>query len=218
MAVDFQLVHPQKVVELNAVRELVRYSPRSLDVRGTDFSAVDDVEINDQLSPNWVVLGRHRLIAQVPDTEQNGKIYSVNVISNRLTFTRESVLRFMIGRSPGRVVGMPRLLQLFVKVLMTTPGTDIWSPNMGGGLLQKVGGYTGKDEGRGLVGDVAVSVDTTTRQILAMQAGEGSSPPTERLLTAEVTSARYDRHDLSLHVTVQLVNQALRRGFANIIT
>jgi len=79
-----------------------------------------------------------------------------------------------------------------------------------------VGGHKGGGGGRGLVGDVAVSVDTTARQIMSLQAQEGNMPPSERLLSASVTEARYDRHDLSLHVTIDLLNQALRRGFANI--
>lgn len=218
MAVDFQVVHPQQSIDLTGVTELVGYSTRALDIRGVDFSAVDDVEINDQLSPNWTVLGRKRLIAQVPVPEQTRGIYSVAVISNRLTFTRESLLRFRIGESPGKVSGMMRLIQLFVKVLLTTPGSDIWNPRLGGGLLQKVGGYNGKDEGKGLVGDVAVAVDTASRQILSLQAQEGNIPPSERLLSAGVTQASYDRHDLSLHVTIDLLNQTLRRGFANITT
>jgi hypothetical protein len=218
MSVDFQVVYPQQSIALTGIHELVGYTPRALDIRGADFSAVDDVEINDQLSPNWTVLGRQRMLAQVPVQEQESRIYSVAVISNRLTFTKESVLKFRIGSSPGKVTGMMRLIQLFVKVLFTTPGTDIWAPNLGGGLLQMVRGYAGKDEGKGLVGDVAVAVDTSSRQILSLQAQDGSIPPSERLLSAGVSQASYNRHDLSLNVTVELLNQTLRRGFANIST
>lgn len=218
MAVDFQVVYPQQVIPLTAVRELSLYEPRALDIRGTDFGAVDEVEINDHASPNWTVIGRQRILAQVPTVEAAKEIYSVSVISNRLTFTKESVLKFRVGTTPGRVTGMMRLIQLFVKILLTTPGTDIWAPRLGGGMLDKIGGHSNKDEGKGLVGDVAISVDTTTKQILSLQAQEGNLPPTERLLTAGVSSARYDRGDLSLRVTIDLLNQSLRRGFANIIT
>lgn len=216
MAVDLQVVHPQNVIPLSSIVELAAYTPRALDIGGDDFSAVDDVEINDQPSPQWTVINRHRLIAQVP-LEDTGAIYNVNVISNRLTFTRESLLRFKLGNSPGKVTGMMRLIQMFVKVLLTTPGTDIWNPRMGGGLLSKIGNRGGA-QGKGLVGDATIAVDNTSIQLMAMQAQEKNIPPTERLLSASVTQAKYNQYDLSLDITIELLNQALRKGFANINT
>jgi hypothetical protein len=217
MTVDLQVIFPQVSIELNQIMDMLGYTPRTLDVRGADFSSVDEVLINDSPAPNFSVLGRKRLLAQVPTPVGTNHIYSVSVISNRLAVTRESLLRFRIGDTPGKVTGMLLLLQLFVKILLTTPGTDIFSPRLGGGLLAKTGQYTGKDEGKGLVGDVVIAVDNTSRQIISLQSRNSSIPSNERLLAANVISARYTQHDLSLQVEIELLNQAGIVGYANLV-
>jgi hypothetical protein len=69
VAVDFQVVFPQQVIPLNSVRILPNMNPRSLDVIGADFSAVDEVLVNDIPSPDVVIVSKKRLLAQVPAAE-----------------------------------------------------------------------------------------------------------------------------------------------------
>jgi hypothetical protein len=90
LSVDFQVVFPQQVVPLNSVRILTGVTPRSIDVIGTDFRAVDQVLINDLASPDVVILSKNRLLAQVPDAMLQSTLTSVTVVSNSLTLSAKS--------------------------------------------------------------------------------------------------------------------------------
>jgi len=215
VAVDFQVVVPQEVVLLNKVR-LVPGPPRALDVLGDDFRSVDEVLINGQVSPDVVVLGQTRLLAQLPDTLGSDRITSVSVLSKRLVVTSRSLLRTRVGRTPGRVSGITRLVQVFVKVLFTTPGTDIFSPNLGGGALRGIGHTYGVDEGADLVQDFVIAVDQTARQLVASQSRNPRLPRDERLLSAKVLSSSFNPEASGLDVSVEITSQGGRTALTNI--
>lgn len=181
---------------------------RALDVTGTDFRSVDDVFINDMQSPDVVVVSPTRLIAQLPDGLQDvPDVQSITVVSRVLTLTESSILRFRIGDTPGMVQGILRLLQLFVKVLLSEPGSDIFNKNMGGGLLRNIGATFGTDEGESIRADATVAVDRAARQIIAIQSRDGTLPRDERLLNATLVGATFSRASGSMFLTVEVVSQ-----------
>lgn len=185
-------------------------------VSGEDFRAVDEVFINQVVSPDIVILSKTQLLAQVPDTALLDRINSVEVISKKLTLSAQSQLRFRIGRTPGRATGILRLMQLFLKILFTTPGRDIFNPTLGGGALKNVGSTFGSGEGHDIVHDFVIAVDTTSRQIVAIQGRTPSIPRDERLLTAKVLGATYNRNVGGIDASVQLTSQAGNDATANI--
>jgi hypothetical protein len=220
MAVDFQVVFPQESIRLNQIRLSPRSPlgvPRSLDVHGVDFRAVDEVLINDIPSPDVIILNRNRLLAQLPTTLQKvPNIVSVSVLSRRLTITSRSLIRFRISDTPGRVQGILRLIQLFLKTLLSTPGTDIFAKRSGGGALVNIGETFGIDEGGDIISDFVISVDTTARQIVSRQGRDPRIPRDERLLSARVTAAGFNRELGAIIATVELTSQAGRAAFANL--
>lgn len=206
MAVDLQVLFPQSVVPLSSVRPLPGVQPRTLEVIGEDFRSVDEVQVNNQVSPSVVVLSPQRLIVQVPDGVLD-RVTSVTVTSNHLTLSDKHLLRFRLGRSPSKVSGIVRLMQLFVKVLLTTQGTDIWAPQLGGNGMRNLGRTFSAQAGQGIVSDFVIAVNQTTRQIIAAQAKDPRIPPDERLLRAQVLSVTYNRNEGALVPTVELLNQ-----------
>jgi hypothetical protein len=216
LAVDFQIVFPQELVELTSVRIQPGMVPRTLDITGADFRAVDQVMVNDLVSPDVVVLSKTRLLAQVPSVFATQTISSVTVISTKLAVTPKSLLRFRVGRTPSKVSGLLRLMQVFLKLLFTTPGSDIFAPQTGAGALVKVGSTFGHDEGGGIVSDFVVAVGRTQRQILAIQARDPSLARDERLLAAKVLSAGFNRAESALIVSVELTSHAGRAAVANL--
>lgn len=220
MAVDFQVIYPQESIKLTRIR-LTAPSPLGLppglDIFGDDFTSVDEVLINDVASPDVIVLSKNRLIAQLPDLYRtNRTINSVKVLSRRLAVTSRSLIRFRIGNTPGRVQGIMRLIQLFLKVLFTTPGTDIFSPRTGGGGLTNVGETFGVDQGRDVVREFVISVDTTARQIIAIQGRDPRIPRDERLLTARMIQSGFNREQTALVAAVELTSQTGEAAIANV--
>lgn len=215
MAVDLQVVFPQEAIILNNVR-ILNGPPRVVDVNGADFRSVDEVLINKLLSPDVVILSKTRLVAQVPDALADQHIFTVQVLSRRLTITPRSLLRFRVGKKPGKVSGIQRLLQKFLRILFTTPGTDIFNKSLGGGGLVKVGQTFGMDEGSDILSNLIISIDTTARQLIALQARNPSLPLDERLLSAKVTKAGFDKSEGAIDVVVEIVSQAGRAAVANL--
>lgn len=220
MAVDFQVVFPQEVIRLNRIRFTPTGPlnlPRALDIIGDDFRSVDEVLINEIPSPDVLVLSQRRLIAQLPDSLQNSaNIVSVTVTSRQLTITPRSLIKFRVSDQPGRVKGILRLVQKFLKILFTTPGTDIWNRKTGGGGLKGIGQSFGVSEGGNIISNFIISVDTTSRQIVAMQGRDPRLPRDERLMAAKVTNATFNRELGAIFSTVEITSQAGRAATANL--
>lgn len=214
--VDLQVIFPQEVIQLTSVRTLPG-SPRSIDVLGKDFRAIDEVRINDLLSPNVVVVSRTRLIAEVP-AGVGGLVETVMVTSRQLTVTAKSLIQLKLGRVTQKVSGILRLVQLFLKILFTTPGTDIFNQRLGGGALKNLGATFSRSQSGGIISDFVLAVEATGRQIIALQARDPSVPRDERLLSAKVTSASFSQQELGLFVSVEINSQAGRSALANILT
>ncbi len=191
-------------------------SPRTLRLTGSDFSAVDEVIINQIESPDVIITSKTTLLAQLPEQLQIDRITTVSVLSRNLTLTPRSFLRFRISESPTKVRGILKLVQLFVKILFTTPGTDIFSPRMGGAGLRNIGQTFGIDEGGDIVSDFIIAVDNTARQIVAIQSRDPRLPRDERLLAARVLSAGFSKEETALFTAVELISQAGRAATANL--
>lgn len=217
MAVDFQVCFPQQAVPLSSVTTLYGVQPRSLNIIGQDFRSIDSVLINDLASPDVVILSKTRLLAQVPPTLQNVTLTSVTVISRSLTVSAKSVIKFRIGTASSKVSGILRLVQVFLKLLLTTPGRDIFAPRIGGSALKDLGLTFGADQGGNIVSDFIVSVDTARKQLTTLQSRDPTIPRNERLLAATVTAAAYNRAEAALVVAVELTSQAGQSATANIM-
>ena len=216
MSVDFQVVFPQEVIQLSRIQFVQGLSPRTLRLTGSDFSAVDEVIINQIESPDVIITSKTTLLAQLPEQLQIDRITTVSVLSRNLTLTPRSFLRFRISESPTKVRGILKLVQLFVKILFTTPGTDIFSPRMGGAGLRNIGQTFGIDEGGDIVSDFIIAVDNTARQIVAIQSRDPRLPRDERLLAARVLSAGFSKEETALFTAVELISQAGRAATANL--
>jgi hypothetical protein len=216
VAVDLQVAFPQEQIQLNRIRVLAG-PPRVLDIIGQDFRSVDEVLINSIPAADTIILSKTRLLAQLPESiDSGGQIVSVTVLSRRLTITPKSMIRFRIGTTPGRNVGILRLIQLFLKLLFTTPGTDIFNKQSGGGGLSHVGSTFGIDEGGGIIGDFHISVTNTARQIVAIQSRDPSLARDERLLSAKIIRAGFNTAEGALVVSVEITSQAGRAALANL--
>jgi len=215
LAVDYQIVFPQEAIKISAVKRVPGASPPALDVLGEDFTSVDEVLINEIPVRQFIILGQNRMIVTLPAQVQN--VQTVAVTSRRFTITERSFLKFKISRSPSKVAGILRLVQLFIKILFTTSGSDIFNKRLGAGALQNLGKTFGKSQSGSIISDFVVAVENTSRQIIAMQGRQPGLPQDERLLSARVTSAYFSHADAALIVAVELTSQAGRAAVAQVV-
>ena len=217
MAADIQFAYPQQSIKISAVAMVEGYDLPTIVVIGDDFSAVDAVLISDVPSPSVVVLSKTQLIAVLPQEVYGQSILNVTVVSYRLAYTEQSVVSFRMGTVNRKATGMIRLVQLFLKVLLTTPGTDIFDKRSGGGAMKNLGKTFSKSNSGGIVSDFVISVDNTAKQITTMQARQPRLPRDERLLSAKVTQSYFDTAQTALIATVSLTSQAGAVSTANIL-
>lgn len=217
MAVDFQICFPQESVKINGVSLIPGSTPPVLHVLGEDFSSVDEVLVNDIPSPSFHVLRLNEMHVIVPEGVPASQVRTVSVTSRRLVLTSKSVLKFQVSQLPSKVNGILRLVQLFLKVLFTTPGSDIFNPKLGGGALRHLGTTFGKAQTGSIISDFVVSVDNTVRQLVALQGRQPQLPSDERLLSAKVTSANFSLQEAALLVTIEVTSQSGRAALANVV-
>lgn len=216
MSVDLQVCFPQEAIPISSVQRVPGSSPTVLDVIGSDFSGgVDQVLVNEIESTDFAILNRNRLLVTVPEGSSQ-IIRSVAVTSRRLVLTERSFLRFRVSKVPSKVSGILRLVQLFVKILFTTPGSDIFNQRLGAGALRNLGRTFSKADTGGIISDFVVAVENTVRQIIAIQGRQPGLPQDERLLSAKVTQARFSASDSALHVTIEITTQAGRTALAQL--
>ena len=217
MAVDLQCVFPQTVIPLTNVKILQGAAlPRSLDITGKDFTSIAQVLINDVASPSVVVLSKTRLLAQVPLLLANATLTSVTVVSNQLTVSPRSLIKFAIPPVASKVSGVLRLMQLFLKILLTAPGQDIFAPRVGGNALAPLAMTYGEGAASGIISSIILSVTQTQRQVIYIQAQDPTIPPAERLLSANVTNAEFNYEEGALIASISIISQAGTSAIANL--
>lgn len=217
MAYDIQFAYPQQIVDITSVTTVEGAEEPTLLVVGKDFTAVSEVLLNDIASPSVVVSSKTSLTAVVPKEVRGSSVVTVVIVSYQAVFSERSVVSFQFGNTNRKTSGINRLVQLFLKVLLTTPGSDIFSQNIGGAALRNLGKTFSKDAAGGIVGDFIIAVDNTAKQIIAMQARNSRLPRDERLLSAQVQSSRFDAAQTALVVTVELNSQAGTSATANLV-
>lgn len=114
---------------------------------------------------------------------------------------------FTSTKDPFAKVGIFKLIQLAILVLLRTPGRDIISPETGGGLKL----ILGKNVGPSLItqrrGEISIAVSATEDQLISAQS-DTDLPPEERLLSLTLLDATFDFTTLEWNVVLRLISEA----------
>ncbi len=201
------------VLPVKSIRNAIGVSPRSLIVTGAGFADVVTVLVNGVEAPAFVVYKRTELIVEVPVDLRTVTITDVSVLSATNSFTAQSLIDLTLGTRVQGVSGKQRLLQSFIRLLLRSPGSNIFNRRSGGGLQTLVGTNMSKR----LAGDIALAVSNVKQQILAAQAPERNLPAEERLLAAEIIGYTEDATNSAVYVTVAITTQAGDKSAATLL-
>ena len=201
------------VLPVTTARNAPGVSPRSLLVTCEQLSSIDQVLLNGIVSPAFAVLSQTQLLVQVPEPLVDARITEIIVLSSAPTLTRQSLVQLGTGPRITSQTGVMRLVQTFVRMLMRTPGSNLFHPNLGGGLPRLIGtNVTAR-----LAADVAIAVTEVRRQIIAAQSPYSGIPAPERLLSAEVVSVTEDAANTQVNATIVVTAHDRRRSAATLI-
>jgi len=162
-----------------------------LQLRGSDFSKTQRVKVNNTDVPHAVV-SKTEIMCAIPDGSSS--IENVDVITTSKTINRRTYFEYMVGESPSVVAGTQKLIQQFVKLLLTTPGSDVFNKTSGAGMQSFIGTNFSPDNPSSLVAQVTMRVlqtgfDMTLRQTIA------GVPADERLSDVQVLGVSIDPDD-----------------------
>ena len=189
------------------VRELPRFVPGlqnlTLEVIGDDFTSVEEVFVNEVKSPEFIVINSTTMWVQLPEAAQD-RIETIEVISSAFTAFERSRLSFQLGNKTKIVDGPQKMMQLFVKWLLQSPGSDIFNPERGGGLQELAGKVTTTKRMEPILATITRAVNQTAAQIQRVQVAQPGLPLRERLLSAVVDGVNVSTQTMEAHIRVRL--------------
>lgn len=159
--------------------------PPMVEIHGPDFSTADTILINEMPCPEFIIVTKGVVYVQLPDGVK--AISSIQVLSSGFTRSVNGAkMEFVLGDKTHSITGILKLVQLFTKWILQSPGTDIFNPTRGGGMQQIVGQVaTGKDM-QPILSAITQAISTTVSQIRTAQIKVTDLPLDERLLSAEL--------------------------------
>lgn len=213
---DVKILAIKDLLQITGAQTLANFSPKTLDIQGVQFLQATSVEINGLVSPEFMILNDNRLLAQVPSGQQNSIIASIAVYADMPSPTRSSVFLFEVGKSIASLTGLERLVQMFIKIALQTPGKDKFRPTIGGGLLALAGQSVGNDAQTALSSSAVSAISRTQNQIVSLQNQVPRIPPDERLLSATVLGVGFDTSTTTLALQVGITAQSGQQAVTNL--
>lgn len=125
-------------VEKIFLPELGSALPSVIRLTGENFDRATDVLING-VQVQYSILSRSIILATLPSTLARATITSLQVLNDRDNFSNTSLFSFEFGKRLDTISGINKVIAQYIKVLMTTPGSDSFDKTLGGGL-QKLPG------------------------------------------------------------------------------
>lgn len=210
---DFPLVAFQSTASVQGIEFFSGGS--SVDITGEGFQNTAAVMINGYKSPTFVVLSDTRILADVPAAQFATPIRTVTVLKTELDNARSTVISFESAIPSTTQNTSTYIVQKFLKILLSSPGSDIFRPNLGAGLLSLLGPIPVAATAVGAL--VATKVQTAASSILEDQATQVTLSPDQKLSSVQVLSAEYSARDTALDVRLRIVAESGSSVVAGIV-
>jgi hypothetical protein len=183
----------------------------ALDIRGRNFDDITGVIINGLRAPVFVVVSPTRILADIPSGEVGSVIRSVAVLTSDVRGSTASIVSFEAAASAQKMGDTGLLVQRFLKVLLTSPGTDIFTPRVGGGLLSLIGGASQTQQSN-MSAMATLYVQRAEEAMVTAQARNPQLSDAAKLGQVTVLQATYSQSETALDIRLQI--QALDGSIA----
>lgn len=213
---DLRTVLVRDVVPVREI-SLIDRDPPKVRLTGEDFLNAYLVVVNGLAVDDFVVVSKSVIEFVLPEElwEPPHRLRTVDVFSETFTSTPTSFLEPYLGKMPQQTTGLHKLVQQFVKVLMTRPGTNAFNLKEGGGILTLVGTLTDEKNVRNVIARVMLAVKNTTKMIRSSRTNL-RLPASERLKEVRVVDVRPDPRTTGINVRLILESEDGTPALANI--
>jgi hypothetical protein len=164
--------------------------PIVLDIRGENFNRAQSVVVNGN-SLNYHVINNTRLFASVPEELHGQRITQIVVLTDKESFTNTALYFYELAGLKS-VSGPKKLVFQFIKLLMTTPNSDVFEKHLGGGLQKFAGSVS--DNPHAALALVAQAIMRVGDQIRTSQRNS-RLPNNEKLQVVEILSIDFSKGD-----------------------
>ena len=183
-------------------------------MRGKGFSKATEVRVNGN-AQQFIIISDSNVLCTVPSTSSS--IDSVDVIVSAQNINKTSFFEYIIGSTPKTVEGPFKLVQQFVKLLLTTPQTDIFRPNYGGNFQNWVGQNIPMSAPQVLVAKTTMNVIQAGAALQMAQVGT-NIPGDERLSDVQILKMAVDPLDPSImEMSIKLNTFSSRSAFFSLL-
>lgn len=202
---DLRVMNAKVILRVFTITPIRGFLPISILVVGKDLDKATEVQYNGVEANEFVITSSTRLIVKVPPSQVGKKFTDLKVLSPVSVAKADATITLGITTPPKTLSGIDRLVQTWVLIFLTTPGSDIFSPNSGGGGLSLVGRNTDK-AGKGVTADLSMGIERTKQEILRLQSSNQTVPPSEKLLSSSLDTVEFDASSTVLSARVRIQN------------
>lgn len=165
--------------------------PLVLKLNGKDFSQAVEVWVNGSATP-FTIFSKTMILCSIPEALSN--ITSVEVITTSKTIERTTFFTYQIGTELNTVSSLEKVIFQFIKLLLTTTGSDVFHPGQGGDLQRWVGSTISAQNPASLIAKVVIKIQQVASDIMTGQMAS-NIPFSDRLAGAELLNMSPDPGD-----------------------
>lgn len=202
---DLRVVSAKILLKVVAASPIRGFVPQSIMVVGKNFDQTTEVQYNGILAEEFVIASSTRLIVRIPPSQVGKKFTDLKVLAPASATKSDAVLSLGMTAPIKSISGIDRLVQNWVMVFFTTPGTDIFSPESGGGGASLIGRSTDRS-GTGVTADLSLAIEKTKQELIRIQSNTQTVPPSEKLLSSSLEKVEFDEKTTVLSARVNIQN------------
>lgn len=199
---DFRVVQAQTILQVYSATFIAGFVPRSILVHGPRMLRATGASYNGVEVLEFVISSPTSLIIRIPASQVDAPFRELIVYAATPLAEEKAQLSFALGRSKV-VSGLDRLIQMFMIILFTSPGSSIFNKKSGGGLRKTIGIVS--TQGGSVAADINMALERATSEILKVQARR-TVPLDERLLSATLESLSFDTRAGNAYARVSIRN------------
>jgi hypothetical protein len=197
---DIRVIQLTDILPISKIEKTALQTP-SLKLTGEGFLTAINVIINNIKSPDFAILSDTVIVCEIP--RLNDRVSNVVVQGrNALNTKRDAVINIGLTDTIGITAGLSKLVQSFVKILLTRKGSSIFDPEMGSKFRDLLGMNINDNE----VLEPLITQTVTDVEQYILDTQSSSLPLDERLLKVQITNIAYNLKEQSVSVSVMIYN------------
>jgi hypothetical protein len=201
---DFRVTQAKVLLPVQSVAPIRGFLPPSILLVGERLDKATQIVYNGIVAEEFVAQSPTRLVVRIPPSQVGRKLDQLKVVSD-VSITRGSAEVVLGIERPLRIAeGIEKLVQSWLLLFLTTPGSDIFSPHSGGGGRALIGTTTDRNH-RSAAADLALAVERTRTELVRLQSVT-RVPPSEKLLNTVIESVQFDEDTTTLVAQVSIKN------------